>query len=92
MLIRYAYFHHPAQRKGMGGELLSALVRTSEKPILIGTWKAAAWAIGFYEKHGFAVVPGEDARVLLEEFWSIPVRQMETSVVLAYQRVPSEAR
>lgn len=90
VLIRHAYVRSSKQRKGIGSALLSALVRKSDKPILIGTWKAATWAIRFYEKLGFAVVPDADARALLERFWRVPVRQMETSVVLANQRVPSE--
>jgi len=55
----------------------------TEKPILIGTWAAATWAIRFYQRHGFRMVtPGEKDR-LLKRYWSIPERQVETSVVLA---------
>jgi hypothetical protein len=60
------------------------------KPILIGTWRDAAWAIRFYEKHGFKLVSKEQKERLLREYWSIPERQVETSVVLVnepYQEV-----
>lgn len=51
--------------------------------ILIGTWAAATWAIRFYEKHGFRMVTPEEKDRLLKKYWSIPERQVETSVVLA---------
>ncbi|MDQ3675074.1 MAG: hypothetical protein M3365_11980 [Gemmatimonadota bacterium] len=57
-----------------------------DKPILIGTWAAASWAIRFYERNGFAVVPTESKDRLLRRYWSIPARQIETSVVLANER------
>lgn len=83
ILIRHAYVRTSAQRRGVGAELLSALSHETSKPVLIGTWKAAVWAVSFYEKHGFSVLPDAQARSLLEKFWNVPVRQMETSVVLA---------
>jgi hypothetical protein len=56
------------------------------RPILIGTWAAAVWAVAFYENHGFRkVTPAEKDR-LLKKYWSIPERQIETSVVLADER------
>jgi hypothetical protein len=58
------------------------LIKDSAKPILIGTWRAAAWAIRFYEKHGFRVVSPEETNRLLKKYWAIPDRQIETSVVL----------
>lgn len=82
VLIRHAYVRTSARRRGIGGELLRTLTRETEKPILIGTWKAAGWAIDFYGKHGFTVLPEHRARALLQEFWNVPARQMETSVVL----------
>ena len=62
------------------------LRRSSGKPILIGTWKAATWAIAFYEKHGFTVVSDAEARRLLKQYWNVPERQVETSVVLVDDR------
>ena len=82
-LIRHAYVRTSAQRGGIGGKLLSHLRGLAKKPLLIGTWAAAKWAIGFYEKHGFIAVSREQKERLLRKYWSIPERQIETSVVLA---------
>lgn len=82
-LIRHAYVMPACQGSGIGAQLLQHLCRTSHKPILIGTWRAADWAIRFYERHGFVLVGAEDAAALLRRFWNIPERQVETSVVLA---------
>src|SRR5579859_1455185 len=82
-LIRHAYVRTRQRKTGIGSRLLQDLINTSGKPILIGTWKAAVWAISFYEKHGFRLVSAEDKDALLGKFWTIPQRQMETSVVLA---------
>jgi len=83
VLIRHAYVRSAAQGEGIGTKLLLSLLAGVEKPVLIGTWKAADWAIRFYEKHGFRIVPDAQARDLLRTFWNIPARQLETSVVLA---------
>ncbi len=85
-LIRHAYVSTKRRGGGIGSILLRELVENSPKPILIGTWKAADWAIGFYEKHGFRQVSEEDKNRLLKTFWNIPDRQIETSVVLKDQR------
>ncbi|MGN6748006.1 MAG: GNAT family N-acetyltransferase [Xanthobacteraceae bacterium] len=82
-LIRHAYVLPARQRDGIGGTLLQHLQRTSSKPILVGTWAAAIWAIRFYERHGFALVSPARKAALLKSYWSIPERQIETSVVLA---------
>ena len=82
-LIRHAYVRTTQRRKGIGGKLLSHLLTLSERPILIGTWAAATWAIRFYEKHGFRLVTEKEKNRLLKKYWSIPERQVETSVVLA---------
>ncbi len=82
-LIRHAYVRTTQRKKGIGTLLLKQLINTSDKPILIGTWKAATWAIGFYEKHGFTAVSEEDKDTLLKKYWNIPGRQVETSIVLA---------
>lgn len=82
-LIRHAYVRTAARNKGIGGQLLAHLVKLTNKPILIGTWAAAKWAIDFYQKHGFRLLSEAEKNKLLLEYWSIPPRQVETSVVLA---------
>ena len=82
-LIRHAYVRTSVRNKGVGGLLLQHLCETSRKPIFIGTWADAVWAIGFYQKHGFRLVTEEEKNLLLKKYWSIPDRQVETSVVLA---------
>jgi len=81
-LIRHAYVRSNRQRLGIGSRLLSHLLSVAERPILIGTWADAAWAICFYEKHGFQLVSPEQKGLLLRRYWNIPERQIETSVVL----------
>ena len=81
-LIRHAYVRTKQRKKGIGTLLLKELLRDSKKPILIGTWKAAHWAISFYEKHGFCLVDEQEKNRLLKKYWTIPDRQVETSVVL----------
>lgn len=82
-LIRHAYVRPGVQRGGVGGRLLRSLLAKADRPVLIGTWADAHWAIAFYEKHGFFVVPPEEKTRLLHTYWDIPERQVETSVVLA---------
>jgi N-acetylglutamate synthase-like GNAT family acetyltransferase len=82
-LIRHAYVLTTSRNRGIGTKLLMELTRNAAKPILIGTWKAATWAISFYVKNGFGIVSEEEKEVLLRKYWSIPERQVETSVVLA---------
>jgi len=85
-LIRHAYVRTARQHQGVGEKLLSELHRKSDRPILIGTWADASWAVRFYEKHGFRLVSSEEKERLLKKYWSIPERQVETSVVLADQK------
>jgi N-acetylglutamate synthase-like GNAT family acetyltransferase len=82
-LIRHAYVRTANRNQGIGGKLLSHLKTITSRPVLIGTWAAASWAIGFYEKHGFHVVEAQEKNRLLKTYWNIPDRQVETSVVLA---------
>jgi GNAT superfamily N-acetyltransferase len=82
-LIRHAYVLPDRQREGVGAALIEHLRRRSKRRMLVGTWAAASWAISFYRRHGFELVAGEDRVRLLETYWSIPDRQIETSVVLA---------
>jgi N-acetylglutamate synthase-like GNAT family acetyltransferase len=85
-LVRHAYVAPNVQRKGLGARLLRHVESLTDKPILIGTWASASWAIEFYRRNGFSVVPNNDKDRLLRTYWSIPARQIETSVVLADRR------
>ncbi|HYG26316.1 MAG TPA: GNAT family N-acetyltransferase [Caulobacteraceae bacterium] len=82
-LIRHAYVLPRRQGAGVGGALLRHLTEASERPILIGTWAAAEWAIAFYLRNGFRLVEREEAQALLRRYWAVPPEQMEVSVVLA---------
>lgn len=82
-LIRHAYIRTIARNKGIGGKLLKHLSTLTDKPILIGTWADADWAISFYQKNGFRQVSTTEKEQLLRKYWDIPLRQIETSVVLA---------
>ncbi len=81
-LIRHAYVSPAWQGRGVGGALLTELAGQASGRLLVGTWAAATWAIRFYERHGFQLVSTEEKDRLLDTYWSIPVRQRETSVVL----------
>jgi GNAT superfamily N-acetyltransferase len=85
-LVRHAYVAPAAQRMGVGTKLLRHVEGLVDKPILIGTWAAADWAIDFYRRNGFTVVPASHKDRLLRTYWSIPERQIETSVVLGDRR------
>jgi GNAT superfamily N-acetyltransferase len=82
-LIRHAYVRTSSQKQGVGARLLSHLRQLTKRPVLIGTWADAVWAIRFYERHGFQMVSTTEKDRLLKQYWSIPERQIETSVVLA---------
>jgi len=82
-LIRHAYVQTAPRRKGIGEKLLRHLEEMTAKPILIGTWSAAAWAIRFYEKNGYRLLSRPDTERLLRKYWTNSERQIETSVVLA---------
>jgi len=80
-LIRHAYILTEQQQKGIGSKLLNHLRSLVSIPrLLVGTWADAHWAIDFYKKHGFVLLP--DKNDLLKAYWDIPRRQIETSVVL----------
>ena len=81
-LIRHAYVRTGWQKRGIGARLLAHLRTMVEGPVLIGTWADAVWAIRFYEKHSFEVVGREEKNRLLKRYWTVPKRQIETSVVL----------
>lgn len=81
-LIRHAYVRSDFRRGGIGGALLRHLEGLTHKPILIGTWAAASWAVAFYRRHGYRSVPSAEKNHLLRRYWDIPERQVATSVVL----------
>jgi len=83
-LIRHAYVLPQWQKRGIGSKLLDYLkVLTTTRRLLVGTWADASWAIAFYQKHGFRLMPDKDE--LLKAYWDIPERQIETSVVLGIE-------
>jgi GNAT superfamily N-acetyltransferase len=82
-LIRHAYVLPRSQGRGVGGALLEHLAASTARPMLVGTWAAAEWAIGFYRGHGFELLSAERSAALLKAYWTIPDRQIDASVVLA---------
>ncbi|MBN2150312.1 MAG: GNAT family N-acetyltransferase [Candidatus Lokiarchaeota archaeon] len=84
-LFRHAYVRTASRNRGVGGKLIERLGGLASRPVLVGTWKAATWAIRFYEKHGFRLVDEETKDALLKKYWTIPERQVDTSVVLVQQ-------
>ena len=86
-LIRHAYVLPGTQGKGIGTQLLAHLETTTDRPILIGTWRDAVWAIRFYERHGYELVPEAQREALLRKYWTlISDRQIEVSIVLAQRK------
>ena len=85
-LIRHAYVLPGNQHRGVGSGLLTHLRGLTTRRMLVGTWAAAEWAVRFYQRRGFELVSSEDKAALLRTYWTIPERQIETSVVLAYPR------
>jgi len=86
VLIRHAYVRPERQGEGIGRALLTHLRGMTDRPMLIGTWAVAEWAIRFYERNGFELVSESRKNELLRAYWDIPPRQIETSVVLAQSR------
>jgi N-acetylglutamate synthase-like GNAT family acetyltransferase len=84
-LIRHAYVRTKMRNRGIGGKLLAHLLGQISGRILVGTWKAAGWAVRFYEERGFQLVGEDEKNRLLKTYWNIPGRQIETSVVLVYK-------
>lgn len=84
-LIRHAYVRTDYQNQGVGAQLLAHLRAMTSRPVLIGTWADAHWAIRFYQRHGFHLVSHQEKERLLRTYWDIPARQIETSVVLTDQ-------
>jgi GNAT superfamily N-acetyltransferase len=86
-LIRHAYVLPGLQGRGIGSALLERLTGDATRPLLVGTWAAAEWAIRFYERHGFEPVGRKRSAELLRAHWNIPERQIETSLVLEKPRL-----
>jgi N-acetylglutamate synthase-like GNAT family acetyltransferase len=91
-LIRHAYVRTANQKQGIGAHLLSHLRELTNRPVLIGTWADATWAINFYEKYGFQKVDPVEKVRLLKKYWSVPDRQIETSIVLADEKWRTTSR
>jgi N-acetylglutamate synthase-like GNAT family acetyltransferase len=91
-LIRHAYVKSNFRNTGMGTRLLKHLETMTEKPILIGTWNDATWAVRFYERNGYRLLSRIEKNALLKKYWSIPERQVETSVVLADRKWNGEKK
>jgi GNAT superfamily N-acetyltransferase len=87
-LIRHAYVRPGSQRHGVGSALITHIRTLSSRRMLVGTWAAASWAVRFYQRHGFALVSPDQKAALLKSYWTIPERQVETSVVLANPALP----
>lgn len=85
-LIRHAYVRTACRRQGIGGKLLERLRKETDRPMLVGTWASATWAIRFYERHGFDLVSRDEKEALLRRYWKVPERQIAASVVLADER------
>ncbi len=85
-LIRHAYVRTRSRKQGIGENLLLHLEGLTDKPFLVGTWKAASWAVSFYQKNGYTPVSEKEKNRLLKKYWSIPERQIETSVVLVNKK------
>jgi ribosomal protein S18 acetylase RimI-like enzyme len=82
--IRHAYILPEFQKMKIGTKLLDFLTHlTGTKDLLVGTWRDAKWAIAFYQKHGFKLLPDREA--LLKKYWSIPQAQVDASVVLGVE-------
>ena len=89
-LIRHAYTRTERRGEGIGSKLLEHLLGITTKPVRIGTWRGATWAVMFYQKHGFKLFSEEQKDRLLRQYWSIPDRQVVTSVVLVDEQYQQE--
>jgi GNAT superfamily N-acetyltransferase len=91
-LIRHAYIRGASRRRGIGSVLLTHLRHATSRPLLVGTWAAATWAVAFYERHAFSLVSTAEKECLLQRYWTVPARQRSASVVLADERWFMRAR
>jgi len=84
-LVRHLYVLPEYQRRGIGKKLLKHVIHIAKtRRILVGTWETATWAIRFYEKNGFELVPNKNE--LLRNYWNVPERQIDLSVVLGLEK------
>jgi N-acetylglutamate synthase-like GNAT family acetyltransferase len=90
ILIRHAYVRTECRAQGIGRSLLEYMGHLAKRPILIGAWKAATWAIEFYQKNGFVLVGEEEKNRLLRIYWTVPEAQIQQSVVLANRLVSNQ--
>lgn len=90
-LIRHAYVRTAFQGRGIGSALIDSLRARTARPVLIGTWAAAVWAVGFYQRHGFSLTSEPTKDALLQTYWTVPPRQREVSVVLAAPALSDDA-
>jgi GNAT superfamily N-acetyltransferase len=90
VLIRHAYIRASAQRRGVGGALITHLRAMTPGRMLVGTWATAHWAIAFYQRHGFHLIERAMTPQLLQKYWKIPQRQIEESVVLESAKKPEQ--
>ena len=85
-LIRHAYVRSESRSQGIGRALLESVTRLTPRPVLIGAWRAASWAIQFYQKNGFTLLDEARKNRMLERYWTISSFQVQESVVLADRR------
>mgnify|MGYP001110089986 FL=1 len=79
-LIRHAYVRTHQRKSGVGTKLLTHLMSLTDKPILIGTWASADWAVRFYVKNGFNLVTPAEKNQLLRTYWNVPDRDRKSVV------------
>lgn len=82
-LIRHAYVLPDRQGHGIGTKLLTHLRNETRRTVLVGTWKAAGWAIAFYKTHGFEKIEDRIVEPLLRSYWNVSEAQTANSVVLS---------
>ncbi len=85
-LIRHAYTRTAHRGTGIGSALLDHVRGQTDRPVLVGTWRAATWAVRFYEHRGFVLVDPSLKDTLLRRYWTVSDRQIAESVVLADAR------
>lgn len=89
VLFRHAYVRTNKRRTGIGTQLLRTLESLTDKPVMIGTWQRATWAISFYEKNGYRVLSREETDFVLRKYWNLPELQIITSVALVDTKRPA---
>jgi GNAT superfamily N-acetyltransferase len=86
-LLRHLYVRPEYHRHGIGRKLTEHVIGVAKTArILVGTWEAATWAVEFYQRCGFKLLPNKNK--ILREYWKIPERQIELSGVLSFEKLP----